>query len=78
MGTADNSETSLRIYRTTRSYCPKKVSFFNSKTNQKHSISNLFYFGCMIAISFPLFHLVPTSKQPQNLYDLYLMVYVQS
>ena len=27
MGTADNSETSLRIYRTTCSYCPNKVSF---------------------------------------------------
>ena len=23
------------------------------------------------------FHLVPTSKQPQNLYDIYLMLYVQ-
>jgi hypothetical protein len=22
-------------------------------------------------------HLVPTSKQPQNLYDIYLMLYVQ-
>jgi len=24
------------------------------------------------------FHLVPASKQPQNLYDIYLMLYVQS
>ena len=24
------------------------------------------------------FHLVPASKQPQNLYDIYLMQYVQS
>jgi len=23
-------------------------------------------------------HLVPASKQPQNLYDIYLMLYVQS
>ena len=25
-----------------------------------------------------IFHLVPASKQPQNLYDIYLMLYVQS
>jgi len=25
-----------------------------------------------------LLHLVPASKQPQNLYDIYLMLYVQS
>jgi len=24
------------------------------------------------------FHLSPTSKQPQNLYDIYLMLYIQS
>jgi hypothetical protein len=24
------------------------------------------------------FHLVPASKQPQNLYDIYLMLYIQS
>jgi len=24
------------------------------------------------------FHLVPTNKQPQNLYDIYLLLYVQS
>jgi hypothetical protein len=24
------------------------------------------------------FHLVPASKQPQNMYDMYLMLYVQS
>jgi len=25
-----------------------------------------------------VFHLIPASKQPQNLYDIYLMLYVQS
>ena len=29
--------------------------------------------GCLLA-----FHLVPASKQPQNLYDIHLMLYVQS
>ena len=80
---------------------------FYSKTNQMHSISNLFYFGTtlymfrtvspsiirsrrlyiqhqvyVIQVLWLLasrneFHLIPTSKQPQNLYDTYLMLYVQ-
>jgi len=34
-----------------------------------HNISNLFYFGITWLLA---------SKQPQDLYDIYLMLYVQS
>ena len=71
------------------------ISFY-SKTNQMHTISNLFYFGTIlytfrtvsssIVRSLRLYiqhHTIRVlwllaSKQPQNLYDIYLMLYVQS
>ena len=72
---------------------PCIIIHFYSKTNQMHNISNLFHFGATLYMfrtvspstfrSLRLyiqhqFHLVPASKQPQNLYDIYLMLYVQS
>jgi len=71
---------------------------FNSKTNQIHNISNLFYFETTLYMfrtvspsiirSLRLYvqHQVYViqvlwllaSKQPQNLYHIYLMLYVQS
>jgi len=39
-----------------------------------HNISNLFYFGTTLY----MFLWLLASKQPQNLYDTYLMLYVQS
>jgi hypothetical protein len=37
------------------------------------------YHRCSLANGTEMeFHLGPTSKQPQNLYDMYLMVYLQS
>jgi len=48
------------------------VVYFYSKTNQMHSISNLFYFGTTLCV----FRAVSlASKQPQNLYGM--MLYVQ-
>ena len=32
----------------------------------------------LLAIGNELEHLVPACKQPQNLYDIYLMLYIQS
>ena len=59
-----------------------------------HNISNLFYFGTTLHmfrtvspsiirslrlyIQHQVYVLVPASKQLQNLYDIYLMLYVQS
>jgi len=43
-----------------------------------HNISNLFYFGTTRERDGTGVHFVPASKQPQNLYDIYLMLYVQS
>jgi hypothetical protein len=77
---------------------PCIVICFYSKTNQMHSISNIFYFGTtlyMFRTVFPsiirslrlyIQHQVYAiqvlwllaSKQPQNLYDINLMLYVQS
>jgi len=73
-----------------------QTSYFYRKTNQMHSISNLFYFGT----TFYIFRTVSSaiirglrlyiqhhtiqvlwllaSKQPQNLDDIHLMLYVQS
>jgi len=76
------------------------LTYFYSKTNQMHNISNLFYFGtilCMfrtvilsiirslrlyiqhqVYVTQVLWLLATSSKQPQKLYDKYLMLYVQS
>jgi hypothetical protein len=67
-----------------------KPLHFCSKTNKMLNISNLFYFGTTLY----MFRTVSpsiirsqvlwlhdggnASKQPQNLYDMYLMLYVQS
>ena len=71
-------------------------TYLYSKTNQMHSISDLFYFGTTLYVfrvvcpsiirSLRLYihhHTIQVlwllaSKQPQNLYDIYLMLYVQS
>jgi len=65
---------------------------FYSKTNQMHNISNLFYFGTTLymfrtvspsiirSLRLYMQHQVLwllASKQPQNLYDIYLMLYAQ-
>jgi len=70
--------------------------YFYSKTNQRHNISNLFYFETtlyMFRMVFPSIirslrlyiqhHTIQVlwllaSKQPQNLYDMYLILYVRS
>jgi len=68
------------------------ILYFYSKSNQMHNISNLFYFGTTLHVSdsLSIHHqeskTVHTSsgmsyrfcgcKQPQNLYDIYLMLYV--
>jgi len=46
-----------------------------------HNISNLFYFVTtiyMFRTVFPSIIRSLASKQPQNMYDIYLMLYVQS
>ena len=60
---------------------PCILIYFYSKTNQMHNISNLFYFGTklyMFRTVSPSILWLLASKQPQNLYDVYLMLYVQS
>jgi hypothetical protein len=55
----------------------KLTHYFYSKTNQMHNISNLFYFGT----TFYMFRMVLwllAGKQRQNLYDIHMMLYVQS
>jgi len=70
------------------------VVYFCSKTNQKHNISNYFgaTFYMLRTVSPSIIrglrlyiqhHTIQVlwllaSKQPQNLYDIYLMLYVQS
>jgi len=61
------------------------MSFF-SKTNQMHNISNLFYFGKTpymfrtgyLSIIRSLRLYIQPQPQLRNLYDIYLMLYVQS
>jgi hypothetical protein len=74
---------------------PCIVIYLYSKTNQMHSISNIFYFGIHCTCFGQFFHLSSgvycktkysirymsyrlASKQPQNPYDMYLMLYIQS
>jgi len=65
---------------------PCIVIYFYSKTNKMHNISNLFYFGktpYMFRTAFPsikrsLRLWLLAIMQPQNLYDIYLMLYAQS
>ena len=73
---------------------PCIVIYFCSKTNQMHNNSNLFYFGTTLYMfrtvspsnirSLRLYTQHHTtlwllaSKQPQNMYDIYLILYVQS
>jgi len=61
--------------------------YFYSKTNQMHNISNLFYFGTTLYMFRTVFlsiirslrlYIQHHTMQPQNLYDIYLMLYVQS
>jgi hypothetical protein len=70
------------------------VTYFCSKTNQMHNISNLFYFGTTLYMFRTVFPSIIRSLRlytqhqvyviqvlclkPQNLYDIYLMLYVQS
>ena len=71
-----------------------RVLYFYSKTNQMHNISNLFYFGTTLyrfltvspsiirSIRLYIQHQVYVIQvlwlQPQNLYDIYLILYMQS
>ena len=78
-------------------HCDKSNSLcFYSKTNEMHSISNLFYFGTTLYMFRTVFPSIISSlrlyiqrhtiqvlwllanKQLQNLYDIYLLLYVQS
>ena len=67
--------------------------YIYSKTNQMHNISNLFHFGTTIYVFRTVFpsiirslrlyiqhqvHVILASNQPQNLYDIHLMLYIQS
>jgi len=71
----------------------KQEMYFYSKTNQMHNISNLFYFGTTLYMfrtfllsiirSIRLYiqhqvYVIQVLWQPQNLYDIKLMLYVQS
>ena len=60
--------TTLYMFRTVR----PSVRHQESKT--LHTASGICHTGS-VAVEF---HLVPASKQPQNLYVIYLMLYVQS
>jgi len=60
------------------------VIYFYSKTNQMHEISNLFHFGTTLSMFWTISASIIrrlrllASKQLQDLYDIYLMLYVQS
>jgi hypothetical protein len=54
---------------------PCIVVYFYSKVSKMHNISNLFYFGTTLDMFQAI---LLASKQPQNLYDIYLVLYVQS
>ena len=60
---------SVRHHESETSTRPCILIYFYSKTNQMHNISDLFYFGNNTL------H-VSDGKQPQNLYDIYLLLYV--
>ena len=100
-GSPFDDSRSLHAYRQTNRQNltlvgPCIVIYFYSKTNQKHNIANLFYFGTTLYMfrtvspsiirSLRLYiqqhtilvHWLLASKQPKNLYDIYLMLYVQS
>jgi hypothetical protein len=50
--------------------------YFHSKKTQMPNTSNLFYFGTKPYMFRKVYHSI--TQQPQNRYDIYLMLYVQS
>ena len=66
------------FYFGTTSYMFRTVSSFVIRSRRLYIQHQVYVIQVLWLLASGMFHLVPASKQPQNLYNIYLMLYVQS